>query len=197
MKIFRTATAVFTLSLAVPIALPQRTASGAASPTLRSMERKLEHIESNAQAATPDPMPTILTEDEVNAYVSSGAVSLPKGVQRVRLEELPGGVTANARVDFDQITQGSRSMNPLLALFTGVHQVKIASHAHGAHGHGYVHVESVSIDGVEVPQIALQFFVDRYIRPKHPEIGIDSRFQIPDRIDSAVVGRHQVTLVQK
>jgi len=197
MKIFRTATAVFALSLAVAIALPQRTASGAASPALRSMERKLEHIESNAQLATPDPTPTILTEDEVNAYVNSGAVSLPKGVQRVRLEGLPGVVTADARIDFDQITQGSRSMNPLLALFTGVHQVQIASHAHGAQGQGYVHVDSVSIDGVEVPQIALQFFVDRYIRPKHPEIGIDSRFRMPNHIDSAVVGRHEVTVVQK
>jgi hypothetical protein len=161
------------------------------------MERKLEHIESNADAATPDPAPTVLTEDEVNAYLASGAVRLPRGVQRVRLEGLPGIVNADARVDFDQITQGSRSMNPLLALFSGVHQVQVASHAHGERGVGYVHVDSLSIDGIEVPQMALQFFVDRYIKPKHPELGIDSRFQMPDRIDSAVVGRHQVTLVQK
>ncbi len=197
LKLLRTATTVFALSFFVALALPPRIASGAASPALRSMERKLGHIESNAQAATPDPTPTILTEDEVNAYVNSDAVSLPKGVQHVRLEGLPGVVTADARVDFDQITQGSRSMNPLLALFSGVHQVQIATHAHGTRGQGYVHVDSVSIDGVEVPQIALQFFVDRYIKPKHPAIGIDSRFQMPDRIDSAVVGRHQVILVQK
>jgi len=43
----------------------------------------------------------------------------------------------------------------------------------------------------------LQFFADRYVKPKHPELGIDSRIQMPDRIDSAVVGRQRVTLVQK
>ena len=189
--------AAFFVALSLSVALAQRTASTASSPAARSMERKLEQIERNAHASTPDPAPTVLTEDEVNAYLASGAVKLPRGVQRVRLEGLPGIVNADARVDFDQITQGSRSMNPLLALFSGVHQVQVASHAHGERGVGHVHVDSVSLDGVEVPQIALQFFVDRYIKPRHPDIGIDSRFQMPDRIDSAVVGQHQVTLVQK
>ena len=100
-------------------------------------------------------------------------------------------------MNFDQITQGSRSMNPLLMLFSGVHDVQVASHAHGERGMGYVHVDHVAIDGVEVPQIALQFFLDRYIKPKHPEIGIDSRFKMPDRIDTAVVGQLRVTVVQK
>jgi hypothetical protein len=161
------------------------------------MERKLQHLESNAQASSPDSTPTVLTENEVNAYVNSGAVQLPRGVQRVRLQGLSGVVTADARVDFDQVPQGSRSMNPLLALFTGVHDVQVATHAHGQRGLAYIHADRVAIDGVEVPQIALQFFIDHYIKPKHPELGIDSRFPMPNRIDSAVVGQHQVTVVQK
>jgi hypothetical protein len=138
-----------------------------------------------------------MSEDEVIAYVNSGAVELPKGIHRVRLEGLQGVVTANARVNFDEITQGSRSMNPLLMLFSGVHDVQIATHAYGERGQGYVHVDWVAIDNVEVPQVALQFFIDHYLKPKHPEIGIDTRFQMPDRIDRAVVGEHQLTLVQK
>jgi hypothetical protein len=197
MSIVRTAAAVFVLSLTVALALPQQTLSTAAGPAVRSMERKLEHIESNAARPTPDSAPTVLNEDEVNAYVNSGAVHLPKGVQRVHLEGMPGVVTAELHVDFDQITQGSRSVNPLLALFSGVHQVQVATHAYGQRGVGYVHVDRVSLDGVEVPPIALEFFIERYIKPKHPEIGIDSRFQMPDRIDTAVAGQRQVTVVQK
>jgi len=197
MRIVRTAVAVFALSLTVVLALPQQTVSTAASPAVRSMERKLEHIEINGKRLTPDSTPTVLTEDEVNAYVNSGAVNLPRGVRRVRLAGMPGVVTADMQVDFDQITQASRSVNPLLALFSGVHEVQVATHAHGQRGVGYVHVDRVSLDNVEVPPIALEFFIDRYIKPKHPEIGIDTRFQMPDRIDSAVAGQHQVTLVQK
>lgn len=195
MKLARTA--IFVLSFSVGVALPQHTVSTAASPAARSMERKLEHIESNAERPRPDSTPTVLTEAEVNAYVNSGAVDLPRGVQRVRLEGRPGAVTAETRVDFDQITQGSRSMNPLLALFSGVHDVQVDTHAHGERRVGYIHVDRVTLDGVEVPQIALQFFIDRYIKPKHPEIGIDTRFQMPDRVDTAIVGQHQVTVVQR
>jgi len=197
MKLLRTEAAAFALLLSVGLALPQRTVSTAASPAVQSMERKLQHLESNAQASPPDSTPTVLTENEVNAYVNSGAVHLPRGVQRVRLQGLPGVITAGMRVDFDQITQGSRSMNPLLALFSGVHEVQVATHAHGQRGLGYVHVDRVAIDGVEVPQVALEFFIDRYIKPKHPELGIDSRFHMPNRIDTAVVGQRQVTIVQR
>jgi hypothetical protein len=182
--------------LALIIAQPLSPAS-AAGPAVQSMERKLDHIESNAQAPAPDSRPTVMTEEEVNAYVNSGAVQLPRGVQRVRLEGQAGVVTAHTRVDFDQITQGGRSINPLLALFSGVHDVEVTAHAHGERGVGHVHADHVILDGVEVPQMALQFFVDRYLKPKYPEIGIDSRFQMPDRIDSAIVGQHQVSVVQK
>lgn len=197
MKIARTAGTIFALSLAVVLALPQQSAPAAASPAARSMERKLEHIENNGQKPKPDPAPTVLTEEEVNAYANSGDLHLPKGMQRVHVEATPGIVTADMQVDFDQVTQGSRSANPLLALFSGVHDVQVATHAHGEHGVGYVHVDRVMIDNVEVPEIALEFFIDRYIKPKHPELGLDSRVPMPDRIDSAVVGSHQVTLVQR
>jgi len=197
MRIVRIAAAACTSLLTVTFALPQQAPSTTASPAARSMERKLEHIKNNGEKPKPDPAPTILTEDEVNAYVNSGALPLPKGMQRVRVEGNAGAVTADMQVDFDQVTQGSRSSNPLLALFSGVHNVQVATHAHGERGVGYVHVDRVMIDNVEVPEIALELFVDHFIKPKHPELGLDSRIQMPDRIDSAVVGQHRVSLVQK
>ncbi len=192
----RTSATLILLSLSLLVVFPQQTAT-AANPAAQSAKRKIEHIESNAQKRPPDSTPTVLTADEVNAYINSGAVRLPKGVQRVRMEGAPGVVTANTVVDFDQITQGSRSMNPLLMLFSGVHDVQIAAHAHGERRQGYVHVDRVAIDNVEVPQVALQFFIDHYIKPKYPEVGIDTRFQMPDRIDTAVVGQQKLTIVQK
>jgi hypothetical protein len=45
--------------------------------------------------------------------------------------------------------------------------------------------------------MALEYFVSRYIHPKYPNLGIDSTFKLPDKIDSATVGSHQVTIIQK
>jgi len=192
------AAAMIAVSLLTFLPAPaQQTLPASANPAARSMEHKLEHIKSNGEKPKPDPAPTVLTDEEVNAYANSGALPLPKGIQRVHVEATPGAVTADLQVDFDQVTQNSRSSNPLLALFSGVHNVQVSTHAHGERGVGYVHVDRVMIDGVEVPEIALEFFIDRFIKPKHPELGLDSRIALPERIDSAVIGSHKVTLVQK
>lgn len=163
----------------------------------RSAERKFAHIEQNGRRAHPDSTPTVLTENEVNAWFSSGQADLPKGMNKLRLEANPGTLHASANVDFDQITAGRYSGNPLMSLFSGTHQVEGDAHAEGSNGTGQVHIDSVSIDGVPVPRMALEYFVDHYIHPKYPDLGIDSTFQLPDKISEAQVGSHQVTVVQR
>jgi len=163
----------------------------------RSAERKFAHIQQNGKLTHPDPTPTVLTEREVNAWLSSGEADLPKGVRRLQLQADPGIIHGTADVDFDQVTGGRYSANPLMSLFSGVHQVMAEAHAQGANGMGQVHVDSVSMDGVAVPRIALEYFVDHYIHPKYPNLGIDSTFKLPNKIDQAEVGSHQVTIIQR
>jgi hypothetical protein len=167
------------------------------SPELASIEKKLHHIESNGAAAHPDQTPTVLTEKEVNAYIASDNVKLPEGVKSVRLVGASGVITGTAKVDFDKVREGAHSSNPLLGIFTGVHEVVVVAHGHGTVGKGYVHVDSVSLDGVEVPHLILELFVEKFLTPKYPQIGIDSQFALPNRIDTATVGEHQLTIVQK
>jgi hypothetical protein len=172
-------------------------ASSATSPDAAVMQRKLDYIEKNGRSAHPSPKPTVLTEEQVNAYVASDYVKLPNGVESVKLAGEFGVVTGNTRVDFDRIREGIHSSNPLLSMFSGVHDVVVVTHAHGEAARGYVHVDSVSLDGIEVPRFVLQMFVEKFLTPKYPEIGLDSQFALPDRIDSAKVGEHQLTIIQK
>ena len=161
------------------------------------MQQKIDRIEANARAAHPDQTPTTFTEQEVNAYLASDNVVLPTGVQSVKLQGAPGVITGTAQVDFDRVREGIHSSNPLLSIFSGVHEVVVVAHAHGAGHTGYVHVDSVSLDGVEVPHFVLELFVDKFLTPKYPQIGIDSQFALPDRIDTATVGEHVMTVTQK
>ncbi len=162
-----------------------------------SADTKFRHIETNGASSHPDPAPTVLTERELNAYVSSGKVKLPKGVTRLRFSGAAGAVTTNALVDFDKVTEGKSASNPLMSLFSGVHLVEIASHAQGIGGQGRVHIDSVSIDGLGVPRIALEYFASKYITPKYPNLGIDSQFALPDRINTATVADHALTIIQR
>jgi hypothetical protein len=162
-----------------------------------SMEKKLQHVEANGALAHPDSTPTDLSEEEINAYFASGKIKLPDGVQSVRFTGLDGAIGAVARVDFDKIRASRRSSNPFLSVFSGVNDVQVQAHAHGAGGKGIVHVDSVSLNDVEIPRFVLELFVEKYLQPKHPEIGVDSRFDLPDKIDSATIRKHSLRLIQK
>ena len=100
------------------------------------------------------------------------------------MQAAPGVITGTAQVDFDRIREGTHSSNPLLSMFSGVHDVVVVAHAHGAGGQGYVHVDSVSLDGVEIPNSCWSSSWKRFFTPKYPQIGMDSQFALPDRIDT-------------
>ncbi len=190
--------ALLLLSLSVPTAgaaskpKPAKPLSDAAS-----MEQKLHHLDANAHSPHPNQMPVILTEQEANAYFASGKVKLPAGVQSLKLAADPEIITGTAQVDFDQVREGIHSSNPMLSVFSGVHEVVVVAHTHGEGGQGYVHVDSVALDGVEIPHFVLELFVEKFLTPKYPKIGLDSQFNLPDRIDTAVVGLHKLTVTQK
>jgi hypothetical protein len=162
------------------------------------MQAKLDAIERNGESDSPRPMTTQMTEAEVNAYLNSGAVKLPTGVHNLHLVGDEGIVVGTARVVFDEIKAGRRgSLNPLLALFSGTHDIRVSAHAVGRNGTGVIDVDTVEIDGTAVPRMAIDLFADHYLKPKYPGIGTHSTFQMPAQIDSATVGAHTLTVIQK
>jgi hypothetical protein len=183
--------AVLSLTLLIPLQSP------AASKAAESMQKKLDFIEKNGAASHPNETPTVFTEDEVNGYLGSELVTLPAGVQSVHVSGEDGAVSGTAHIDFDQIKSGRHSSNPMLLIFSGTHDVQVNVHAHGQNHQGHVHVDSVLLDGVEIPEFILQLFIEKYLQPKYPDIGIDSQFALPDKIDSAKIGEHVLTVIQK
>jgi hypothetical protein len=162
-----------------------------------SAQRKIDHIEANGALVHPDSKPTEFTEQEINSYIASGKIQSPEGVQSVHLVGVDGMVTGTSRVDFDKLRGAGRSSNPLLSMFSGVHDVKVQAHAHGSGGTGIIHVDSVMLDGAEIPHFLLELFVDKYLKPKYPDVGMDTRVALPDKIDTAMIGNHILTVVQK
>jgi hypothetical protein len=173
--------------------------TGASKPTnpAESAADKLDYIHRNGQKQHPDSRPTQITEAEANAYFASGKVKMPAGVESLRLTGVSGAITGRCRVDFDQVRAGRGNSNPLLSLFSGMHDIVVEADASGFNYQGHVHVNSVSIDNVEVPQFVLELFVEKYVTPKYPGVGLDSAFRLPDKIDTATVGNHVLTVMQK
>jgi hypothetical protein len=85
----------------------------------------------------------------------------------------------------------------MLSLFTGIHDVVVTAQASGSGGKGTVIVDKVWFDGTEIPRFVVQMFVEKYLAPRYPGVGMESKFPLPDRIDSAVIGSHVLTVIQK
>ena len=162
-----------------------------------SMLQKVAYLRANAASAQPDPKPVEISESEANAFLNEGGVRLPAGVSNIRLAAHPGQIDAHALVDFDLIMQHRGANNPLAGVFTGRHDVHAVSDARGAYGDGTIHIQSVDLDGVEIPQWALEWFVGRYVTPRYPNVGLTSTFKLPLRIDSAVIETGKVRLQQR
>jgi hypothetical protein len=181
-------------TLFVPFARAQH----AHSAPFESAQDKLDWIARNGESSAPSTQPTVLNAREWNAYLNEGGVKLPDGLSRMRISSEPGIAHGEAEVDFDRLTANRTRSNPLLYLFTGSHRVNVNAHLQAENGIGRVHVDSVFFDGVEIPRFALDFFASNYLRPKYGNaVGLDSRFALHHRIDTAVVGNNQVTIAQR
>ncbi|HUR37133.1 MAG TPA: hypothetical protein VM009_04900 [Terriglobales bacterium] len=164
-----------------------------------SMDKKIGAVRENGAKARPTAKTTVFTQDEVNAYFAERRVpKMPEGVRSVRFVLSADSVLAKARIDFDDITRSRRTSNPLMYLFSGVHNVEVIAKTGNA-GPGMVHaaVESVTIDGVSVPRMALQFFIDRFVNPKYPQVDLDQDYKLPAKMDSVVIGAGKGTVTQK
>lgn len=163
-----------------------------------SFQRKVDFIKSNAAKPQPSQTPTVFSQEEINAYFSERRLKIPEGVQKVTFALQPEQVTAFTRVDFEKLRQSRPSMNPLLAIFDGVHDCQVVAHAESAGpGRVRVRVEAVNIDGMNVPHMALQMFVNHYVKPKYPNVDLDAEYKLPTRIDTATIKTEQGVIVQK
>src|SRR6266568_1128251 len=180
---------VATVALAVCTSLSIAYGQARHSPAYLGAERKFQWIADNGRNPRPSPRPTVIIAQEWNAYLNEGGVALPDGVSNVRLTSEPAVIHGDAEVDFDRLTAGRTRSNPLLSLFTGRHHVTVIAQAAAANGVGNVRVESVAFDGVEVPRFALEYFSNRYLRPRYGNaVSMDSTFHLHSRIDTAILG---------
>jgi hypothetical protein len=162
-----------------------------------AMQRKIDFIKSNADAASVDQRPTVFTQSEINAYFADHRVRTPDGVKAARFVLGRAQVTAYARIDFDQITEPARSRNPLLSIFSGTHDVQVLCDASGSGGMTHVNIRSVMLDGVSIPRMALQMFIEKWVNPKYPTIRLDGDYKLPARIDTVTIEQRSGIVTQK
>ena len=195
-----------TVVAAVLFALAAATLSAGVAPSRRDadlLKRKVATIQERASGkAAAKPLRTMVTEDELNAYlVFEAGSTLPTGVVDPAVAILgTGRVSGRAIVDLDAVnkTRKSDSMFDPLSYLTGKLPITAAGTIVTSRGVGQFQLESAAVAGVPVPKMVLQEIVSFYSRsPDNPAgFGLDDPFELPARIQEIQVLRGQAIIVQ-
>lgn len=197
----RTAAAAATaLCLATAIALSADARVSKRDAAL--LKQKVAVIALTGERPVKQPRRTLVTENEVNAYLAYDAArDLPAGVVDPSVAILgTGRLSGRAIVDLDAVRKSSNptSMLDPMSYLTGRVPITATGVLTTNNGVGRFQLESASISSVPVPKMILQQIVSYYSRtPEYPRgIGLDDPFALPARIREIQVQRGQAVIVQ-
>jgi hypothetical protein len=170
----------------------------AASKSLEAKMQTLESKESNPAGAYPA---VVITEYEANAYLKvHSAEFLPPGVRTPSIKVQPEHVTGAADVDFDQLSRSypnPNDMGPkiLAAMFHGVQHVTVTASIRSQPAGVVMQVESVVVGSMTVPSWLVQYVIQNVLQPRY-DFDLSKPIPYPDHVTQIVLGSGQVTFLR-
>ncbi len=167
-----------------------------------ALDRKIAEIQrQGAGLNSVSTLRTQVTEDELNSWFMYRAPALlPEGLRQPQVTLVGGGgLTAQAIVDLDGVTQGSSGggFDPLSLLGSMV-PVTVTGVLQSADGVAHLDVQTVLVAGFPVPVAVLQELASFYSRtPERPQgFRLDDAFTLPAGIRHIDIGAGQAVVVQ-
>jgi len=185
-----------------PVPLAGQNASPWSRLDSRRLLDKVEQIERNGALATPTPLKTIITENEINAYLAyDGRDQIPVGVVDPRVRILENRrVTARAVVDLDAVAKQHKSTGWLdpMRFLSGRLVISAAGVLTATDGVARLYYERADAAGIPIPKVLLQEILTYYSRTEaNPRgLNLDDAYALPARIRTIEVDRSEAVIVQ-
>ncbi len=169
-----------------------------------SASRKLDRITRPEPPATPVSLR--FTEEEVNSYLYYNlARQYPPGVSRVNVSFSPGAISGSAEIDFDKLKAARAAGGPsygrgpriLNYLFSGTHTIASDGNFSAADGMGRFELNTVSIDGIPLPQPMVDYLIENYLRDHFPGFDLEKPFALPYAIDRMQVSAQNLDVTTR
>jgi len=155
------------------------------------LEYKMSQIENEkVRPGTHVVMPV----GEWNEWIRT---QLPSGVHNPRIVLGDGTVTASATIDFVEV-QHAAGQAPnwfIQNLLRGEHPVSASARIQSASGQGRVDVEQAEVSGFVVKGKVIDWLIQQYIRPSHPDAQVGTWFDFVHGIDHVEITPAAVTVV--
>jgi hypothetical protein len=166
------------------------------------LQEKFDTIAKNGASTPPKPMKTLITESELNSYLTFNLEDkIPKGLTKPQIQMLDNGqVRGRILVDMDDFKRSRQSngvMDPLNYL-SGQVPVTARGTLRTSAGKGQFQLASAELMGFPLPKPLLQELVSFFSRTRNNPRGfdIDAPFDLPAKVREMAVSQGQATLVQ-
>jgi len=176
---------------------PVRSASSASAQSAEraaaSLEAKINTIKkADADKKRHERARLDITETELESYVMVYLrKDIPIQIESVRAHLTPGVVAADTRLTIPAGTTGNTLVD---ALVTGTHNLLISGKLTAAKGEGKFDLQSLSVDGIPVPNILIDALLRKYAKPKYPDVDLKEPFDLPWGIQSIDIGQGKATV---
>ncbi len=133
-----------------------------------------------------------ITEAELESYVMVYLrKDIPVQIESIRAQLTPGVIAADTRLT---IPAGSTGNVLVDALVSGTHNIFVSGKMTAAKGEGKFDLQSVSVDGIPVPNILIDTLIRKYAKPKYPDVDLKEPFDLPWGIEAIDIGQGKATV---
>jgi hypothetical protein len=161
----------------------------------KSLQKKIDAVKKAAKVPDEAHKRTRveLSDAELESYVLySLKDDIPLQVDSLDVQLGTGTIGADTQLTFTSANTG----NPLTdALLGGTHNLFIKGKLAGEEGRGKFDLQEVRIDGIPVPKILIETILDKYVKPKYPEVDLKEPFDLPWGIEQLTIEPGKATVV--
>lgn len=133
-----------------------------------------------------------ITEAELESYVMVYLrKDIPVQIESIRAQLTPGVIAADTRLT---IPAGSTGNVLVDALVSGTHNLFVSGKMTASRGEGKFDLQSVTVDGIPVPNILIDTLIRKYAKPKYPDVDLKESFDLPWGIEDIDIGQGKATV---
>jgi hypothetical protein len=160
-----------------------------------SLGRKIEAIRAASQdSSRPAAAAQTLSASDVELesfVLYSMKEEIPARLDSIDVGIRPGVVSAAVQLTFDSARS---SGNPVVdMLIGGTHALFVEGALEGRLGRGRFRLEQVRVDGIPVPLFVVEALVDRFVKPRYPQVDLAEPFDMPWGIEEIVLSPDTAT----
>jgi hypothetical protein len=137
------------------------------------------------------------SQKEVDSYLHYELSQFfPKGLHDVRIKLLQDSLSANARINFDQLQSGENSVkNSLLGvLLQGEHSLEVLGKLSAQNKQGSYEILALRLDQREVPKPLVDLLIAKLVVPKYPNAKPNTPFDLPYEITRIDINEGKVVV---